>query len=172
MATTAMSTYSFTILVKEGTHPPITLRCNGAEVFPGMPVTRNGHTYPDCALPDAIGESVVGVAGLLDNQDIDTVYSDNTEIPVYECGGGAIVRMYHAANGGSVVHGDIMVSQTIEAAGHVETLAKALTDFTAGGDTLTMIATQIKNFFSIVGRAAETHASVGTVTPIKVLLSI
>jgi len=172
MATTAMNTYSYSILVKEGIHPPVTMIENGGEVFPGMPVTCTGETWPDVCLPDGIGDSVFGVAGLLENQDIGTVYSDNSEIPVYLCGSGAIVRMYHAGNGGSVVAGDLMVAQTVEAAGHIETLAKALNDFIADGSAGTILATQIKHVFSLVGRAMETLASSGTVTPIKVMLSI
>lgn len=174
MATTAMNTYSYSILVKEGIHPPVTMREDGGEVFPGMPVTCTGETFPDVCLPDGAGDSVFGVAGLLENQDIGTVYTDNDEIPVYVCGHGAIVRMYHAANGGSIVAGDIIVAQTIEAAGHVEPLSKALEDTATAGDTdmATIWATQVIHLYSILGRAMETHASSGAVTPIKVSLSV
>ncbi len=173
MATTSMSSLGFgDILVRDGTHPPITLRVNGAtEVYPGYPVTSQGHTYPDCAKPDATGDSVVGVAGLLEDQNINTVYADDAEIPVYETGSGAKVRMYHALDGGSIVAGEILVAQAVDDSGHVETLRKAM-DGLVADYTSTLLATTITHIFSIVGRAMETHASSGTVTPIKVLLSI
>lgn len=173
MATTKISTLGYhDILIREGIHPPVTMRAQGAETFPGMPVTLDGNTWPDVELPDALGESVFGVAGLSPNDDIDTVYADDEEFPVYLCGSGAIVVMYHAANGGDVVAGDILVAQSLEAAGYVETLQKAIEDFVADGSAGTILATQIVHFESIVGRAMETHASSGTVTPIRVLLSI
>ena len=162
----------YDILVREGIHPPVTMREDGGEVFPGMPVTLTGETFPDVCLPDGVGDSVFGVAGLLENQDIGTVYTDNDEIPVYLCGGGAIVRMYHAANGGSIVAGDILVAQTLEHVGYVEPLAKAIDRIFVADYTSTVLATTIQHVLSLVGRAMETHASVGTVTPIKVLLSI
>lgn len=171
MATTAMNTHSFSILVKEGMHPPVTMIENGGEVFPGMPVTCTGETWPDVCLPDGVGDSVFGVAGLLENQDIGTVYTDNDEIPIYCTGDGAIVRMYHALNGGSIVAGDILVAQTHEHVGYVEPLSKAL-DALVADYTSTVLATTIKHIFSVVGRAMETHASCGTTTPIKVKLSI
>lgn len=171
MATTAMNTYSLSIIVKEGIHPPVTRTTNGEEIFPGMPVTREGETYPDVCLPDALGDSVMGVAGLLENADIGTVYPTNTEIPIYLCGSAAQIRMYHAANGGSIVEGEILVAQGVEAAGYVESLKKSITDYTAA-HVGTILGTQITNFFAMIGRALETHASSGTVTPIKVMLSI
>lgn len=161
------------ILLREGIHPPITLRVNGAaEVFPGYAVTCTGHTYPDCGKPDAIRESVIGVAGLLENQDIGVVYADDAEIPVYLCGSGAMVKMYHAKNGGSVVAGDLMVAQAEDDTGFVEPLTKAMGDAIAALEVATVVATQITHIFSLVGRALETHASTGTTTPIKVILSV
>ena len=173
MATTTMASLGFSdIVVREGIHAPITLRTNGAEVFAGYPVTVSGHTWPDCAKLDAIGEPAIGVAGLNANQAIGVVIPTDTEIPVYLCGSAAIVRMYHSLNGGSVVAGDIMVGQAVEDAGHIEPLHKALNDFIADGSAGTILATQIMHVFSIIGRALETHASTGTTTPIKVILSV
>lgn len=171
MATTAMTTKSYRILIESGGHPTVTMTEDGGEVFPGYPVTCQGETYNDVCIPDGIGDSVFGVAGLLPTQDIGTVYANNTEIPVHRTGCGDVVMMYHAANGGSIVAGEILVAQTVEHLGYVEPLRKAMLD-AASGDTLTMLATQMTHIFSIVGRAQETHASSGTVTPIRVLLSI
>jgi len=173
MATTSLSSLGIhDILVREGIHPPITLRENGGEVYPGYPVTVEGHTYPDSAKLDGIGDPVAGVAGLNANQDIDTVYADNSEYPVYITGSGAIVWVYHSLKGGSVQVGDLLVAQAVDDTGHVETLEKALTDFIADGSAGTILATQIKHVFSLLGRALETHASSGTTTPIKCILSI
>jgi len=173
MATTAMKSLGwYDILVREGIHPPVTMIDNGGAVFPGYAVTCTGETFPDVSKADAIGDSVFGVAGLLENQDIGIVYTDNEEIPIYLTGSGAIVRMYHSLSGGSIVAGDILVANCTDGGGHVETLAHALTDFITDGSAGTILATQIKVFFSLVGRAMETHASSGTTTPIKVLLSI
>ena len=173
MATTTMASLGFyDILVRQGAHGPVTVTLNGADIFPGMPLTAEGETHPNVTLPDGLGDSVFAVAALLENQDIGTVYSTTTEIPAYTTGSGAIVRMYHAPNGGSIVRGDILVSQTVEAVGFVEPLAKALNDFIADGSAGTILATQIKHVFSLVGRAQETHASTGITQPIRVLLSI
>lgn len=175
MATTSMSSLGRRdILVREGIHPPITMRANGEEIFPGYPVTVDGHTYPDCGRPDGLGDPILGVAGLSPNDDIDTVYADNEEFPVYLCGSGAIVYMYHGLDAGSILAGEILVASCADDDGHVAPLSKALADVLAAGDTTmaTIIATQIQCLFSIVGRALETHASSGTTTPIKVILSV
>ena len=172
MATTTMASLGYyDILEREGFHPPVNLRVNGSDVFPGMPVTSQGETHPDVCLPDGVGDSVCGVTGLLENQDIGTVYADNSEVPVYLTGHGAIVKVYHAPNGGSIVAGEILVAQTKEAVGFVETLRKATEDYVGGG-VCTILATQITHIYSLLGRAMETHASSGTTTPIKVCLSI
>ncbi len=173
MATTSMSSLGFRdILVREGIHPPITLRANGGEVFPGYPVSCHGHTYPDCAKADALGEPVIGVAGLNANADIDTVYADNAEFPVYLCGSGAIVHMYHGLDDGSITAGEIVIASAVDDDGHVRPLAKGLADAMVADPTNTVIATAIECLFSIVGRALETHASTGTTTPIQVILSV
>jgi len=173
MATTSMSSLGYRdILVREGIHPPITMRANGAETFPGYPVTVDGHTYPDVGKPDGIGDPILGVAGLEPNQDIDTAYADNAEFPVYLCGSGAIVRMYHGLDDGSILAGEILVASAVDDDGHVRPLSKALADFVADGSAGTILATQIQSLYSIVGRALETHASSGTTTPIKVILSV
>jgi len=163
------------ILVREGIHPPETLRVDGAaEVYPGFALTSEGHTFPDVAKPDAAGDSVTGVAGLLENQDIDTVYADDAEIPVYLCGSGAIVWCYHGLNDGSIVKGDILCASAGNDTGYVRPFSKALHDVvdagSAGGPTV--LATQILCLFTLMGRAMETHASTGTTVTIKVLLSI
>jgi hypothetical protein len=175
MATTAMNTYSFSILVKEGIHPPVTMIDNGGAVFPGYAVTCTGETWPDVSKANALGDNVYGVAGLLENQDIGTVYTTDAKIPVYTTGSGAIVRMYHGLSSGDVYAGDIMCANCTDGGGHVEPLHHAIKDFiaaAAGGISVTMLGTQIKTFFSIVGRAAETLASSGTTTPIKIQLSV
>ena len=172
MATTAMNTYSFSILVKEGFHPPVTRRVDGADVFPGMPVTCEGETFPDVCLPDGIGDSVYGVTGLLENQDIGTVYANNAEIPIYKTGEGAIVYMYASAvSGATITAGDIMVADCVAAVGYVQTLKKAL-DALVADYTSTLLATTILKIFSIVGRACDTSASTGSARPVRILLSI
>ena len=174
MATTSLSSLGIRdILVREGIHPPETMRDNGGAIFPGYVVTGTADTYPDVSKADALGDNAFGVAGLLENQDIDTVYSDNEEIPVYRCGSGAIVWCYHSLSGGSIKHGDILVANCTDGGGHVENLAQAFKDSLALATTVgTVFATQFKTLYSLVGRAMETHASVGTTTPIKVLLSL
>ena len=173
MATTSMTSLGwYDILVREGIHPPVTMIDNGGAVFPGYAVTCTGETYPDVSKADTLGDSVFGVAGCLENQAIGVVYTDNDEIPVYLTGSGAIVRMYHEKTGGSIVAGDILVANCTDGGGHVEPLAHAIGDFITDGSAGTILATQIKTVFSLVGRAMETHASSGTTTPIKVLLSI
>jgi len=160
------------ILVREGIHPPITMRANGAEIYPGYPVTCDGHTYPDCGCPDGLGDPILGVAGLSENMDIDTVIANDANFPVYLCGSGAIVYMYHGLNGGSVLAGEILISSAADDDGHVKSLSTALKDYIVDGSAGTILATQIQQLWSIVGRSLETHASTGTTTPIQVILSV
>jgi len=161
------------ILVREGIHPPETMRDNGGAIFPGYVVTGTADTYPDVSKADSSGDNAFGVAGLFENQDIDTVYTDNDEIPIYRCGSGAIVWCYHSLKGGSIKHGDILVANTLDGGGHVEVLSQSFKDALALSTTIgTVFATQFINLYSLVGRAMETHASSGTTTPIKVLLSL
>ena len=161
-------------MVREGVHPPVTMIDNGGAVFPGYVVTGTADTWPDVSKADALGDNAFGVAGLLENQDIDTVYATNTEIPIYLCGSGAIVYCYHSPSGGSIKYGDILVANTTDGGGHVQVINSAIKDSIDAGDTNfgTVFATQIVNLYSLVGRAMETSASTGVTVPIKVLLSI
>ena len=176
MATTTMSEKGYRdILVREGFHPPVTMIENGGAIFPGYVVTSEGETFPDVAQPDLKGDTALGIAGLLENQDIDTVYTDNSEIPVYLCGCGAIVKCYLAPNGGAPTFGEIMVSQGLEALGYVETWETAIKDAIddgTGGTGGTIWLTQVTSLYALVGRAMETLASTGKTAPLKILLSI
>lgn len=174
MATTSMSSLGYRdILVREGIHPPVTMIDNGGAVFPGYVVTGTADTYPDVSKADAIANNAFGVAGLLENQDIDTVYATDTEIPIYLCGSGAIVKCYHGPSSGAVKYGDILVANTTDGGGQVEPLHHALKDFINSGQSGgTILATQIQYLFGLVGRAMETVASSGATVPIQVLLSI
>ena len=174
MATTTMSSLGYRdILVREGIHPPITMIVNSAGVYPGHCLTATGETFPDVSVADKIADNVVGIAGLLENQDIDTVYATDDEIPVYFTGHGAIVKVFLAGDDGGVVIGDIMVCQTVETFGHVEPLHRALKDFVdAAGEGASVLASQITHVFSLVGRAMETVASLADGTPLKIILSI
>lgn len=176
MATTSMSSLGYRdILVREGFHPPVTMIDNGGAVFPGYVVTGTADTFPDVSKADAIADNAFGVAGLLENQDIDTVYTTNDEIPIYLCGSGAIVRCYHGPSCGDVKYGDILVANTTDGGGQVEPLAHALGDFITdgtGGTGGTILATQIQYLFALVGRAMDTLASSGLTVPLRVMLSI
>jgi hypothetical protein len=174
MATTAMNTYSYEILVESGGHPTVTMITNDTSIFPGTPVTCTGQSWPDVGQPDAIGDSIFGVAGLRPDQDIGTAYANNVSIPIHRTGCGDVVMMYHKGtpSGGSIVAGDILVSCGLEDAGHVAPLAKQIDAITAADYTSTVLATTITILYSIVGRAQETHASAANNTPIKVLLSV
>lgn len=171
---TAMSGYTRRILVAKGVAGgEVTMRAGGAEVYPGHVVTCTGNTWPDVMLPDAITDSAFGIAGLNASQDIDTVYADNAEFPVYLCGSGAIVYGYHKGdpNSGNIVAGDILVAYGVTATGSVFPLSSALQDIT-GDTTNTVLSTVIKKILAIVGRAMETQASAAAAVPIKIMLSI
>ena len=90
MAVTAMSTVTRQILYKEGHTPPDTYREVGGTVFPGAAVQIGTTLIKDCKLAVAHGVTM-GIAGLLPNHDIDTVYTEGTSIPVYTKGSGAVV---------------------------------------------------------------------------------
>ena len=174
MATTAMSGYTRKIVVHETPTARVTMIENGGALFPGMTCTCTGETWPDVAKPDAIGDSVFGIVGVPPGKDVDTVIPDNTEIPVYRTGSGAIVYCYHKGtpSGGSVEAGDILVSCGLEDTGFVAPLKKQIDAITVADYTSTVLATTITILFSIVGRAMETHASAANNTPIQVMLSI
>jgi len=169
-----MSGYTRRIRVAEGVPGgEVTMRAGGAEVYPGHVVTCTGNTWPDVMLPDTAIDSAFGIAGCNIDQDIDTVYADNSEFTVYLCGSGAIVYGYHKGdpNSGDIVAGDILVAYGITATGSVFPLSSALQDIT-GDTTNTVLSTVIKHILAIVGRAMETQASVACATPIKIMLSI
>jgi len=171
---TAMSGYTRRILVAKGVPGgEVTMRANGAEVYPGHVVTCTGQTWPDVALPDTAIDSAFGIAGLNANADVGTVYADNAEFPVYLCGSGAIVYGYHKGdpNSGDIVAGDILCAYGITATGSVFPLSSALQDIT-GDTTNTVLSTVIKHILAIVGRAMETQASVAAAKPIKIMLSV
>jgi len=172
---TAMSGYTRRIRVAEGVAGgEVTMRANGAEVYPGHVVTCTGQTWPDVALPDLANDSAFGIAGCNLDQDIDTVYADNAEFTVYLCGSGAIVYGYHKGdpNSGDIVAGDILCAYGITATGSVFPLSSALQDMGVADPTNTVIATAIKHILAIVGRAMETQASVSAAKPIKIMLSV
>jgi len=168
-----MSTYTRQIVVSHGIHGPVTRRDNGGVIYPGWTVTSEGQTFPDIITPTAAANSVLGIAGCNANHDVDTIYADNDEFPVFLCGSGAIVYGYHkgTAGGGSIVDGEILVAYGAGSAGQVISLAKAWNVLT-GDVTNTIMATTITRSLAIVGRAAETHASAANTVPIKILLSV
>ena len=90
MAVEAMSEFTRQILYKEGHTPPDTYREVGGTTFPGAAVVVGTAHTKDCKL--CVDNAVfLGIAGLLPNHDIDTVYSAGTSIPVYTKGSGAVV---------------------------------------------------------------------------------
>lgn len=90
MATTAMSTVTRQILYQHGHIGPDTYRTAAGTVFPGAAVSVGTTLTKDCKLGVADGVCL-GIAGLLPNHDIDTVYATGTAIPVYTVNSGAIV---------------------------------------------------------------------------------
>ena len=90
MAVQAMSTRTRQILFKEGHTPPDTYREVGGTVFPGAAVAVGTTLTKDCKLATA-NLIFLGIAGLLPNHDIDTVYAAGTSIPIYTKGCGAVV---------------------------------------------------------------------------------
>jgi len=171
--TTAMSGYTRKICVSDTQNARVTMIANGAEVYPGHCVTCQGETWPDVALPDAISDSVFGIAGVPPGADIDTVIGDNVEFTVYRCGSGAIVYGFHkgAAKGGSVVAGEIVCAYGAAANGAVIAANKIMAAAIAGA-TASVIATAVTKFYAMVGRAMETHASNTATQPIQIMLSV
>jgi hypothetical protein len=169
-----MSGYTRTIVVHETPTARVSMIENGGALFPGMTCTCTGETWPDIAKPDAISDSVFGIVGVPPGKDVDTVIADNTEVPVFRTGSGAIVYAYHKGtpSGGSVVAGDIMVACGLEDTGFIAPLAKQLDAITAADYTSTVLATTITILYSIVGRACETHASAANNVPIQIMLSV
>ena len=102
MAITAISTVGHQILIHEGHTGPETMRTNGTDIKPGMVVTSTGETIllKDIDIPGAVDEVVAGIVGLLPNHDIDTAYADNTAVPVYTKGSGAVCWGWNTAGDG------------------------------------------------------------------------
>ena len=159
------------ILIREGSHPPYTMITSGTAVYPGLCLTGTGGTFPDVSVADATGDNVCGIAGCLENQDIDTNYANNDEIPVYLTGHSAIVWAVAAPGQGDIEFGDILVCQTVETLGFVETLKRSWKTWITAADC-TILATQVVNIFSLVGRSMETLASSATADPLAIILSI
>ena len=90
MVVVAFSTVTRQILFEEGHTGPDTYREVGGTTFPGAAVSVGTTLTKDCKL--CVDNSVfLGIAGLLPNHDIDTVYAEGTAIPVYTKGCGAVV---------------------------------------------------------------------------------
>ena len=90
-----MASRTRAIVKSEGwAHMKVTVRCNdGTALYPGMVVTRTGHTTPDVGRLDALGEMPFAVLGLPADQDIDTNFTDNDEVVAYMIGSGAVVAL-------------------------------------------------------------------------------
>lgn len=114
MAVIAFSTVTHQILYKEGHTGPDFYREVGGTVFPGAAVSVGTTLTKDCKL--AVDNGVfLGIAGLLPDHDIDTVYSAGTTIPVYTKGCGAVVwTMFETAK-------DAVASQPMIQAGTAKT---------------------------------------------------
>lgn len=92
MALTAMSTVTNQILFQSGEIGPEYYRTNGADIKPGMVVTKTGETIQtrNIDIPGAVDEVSAGIVGLLPDHDIDTAYADDVSVPVYTKGSGAV----------------------------------------------------------------------------------
>ena len=90
MAVVAFSTVTHQILYKEGTTGPDYYREVGGTTFPGAAVTVGTAGTKDCKLC-VDTSNFLGIAGLLPNHDINTVYAAGTTIPVYTKGCNAVV---------------------------------------------------------------------------------
>ena len=111
MAVIAFSTVTRQILHTEGHTPPDTYREVGGTVFPGAAVSVGTTLTKDCKL--AVTNSVtLGIAGLLPDHDIDTVYAAGTAIPVYTKGCGAVVWAMFKTNVDAVASQPLIHSAT------------------------------------------------------------
>ncbi len=97
MAVTAFSTVTHEILYKEGHTGPDYYKEVGGTVFPGASVSVGTTLTKDCKLTVDNGV-FLGIAGLLPDHDIDTVYTAGTTIPVYTKGCGAVVWAMFVTN--------------------------------------------------------------------------
>ena len=111
MAVEAMSTRTRQILFKEGHTPPDTYREVGGTVFPGAALNVGTTLTKDCKLAVTTGV-FLGIAGLLPNHDIDTVYTEGTAIPVYTKGCGAVVWAMFETNLDAVASQPLVASLT------------------------------------------------------------
>lgn len=164
--TVLFGAYGAQILVRAG-HPwgKVTRKTNGADIYPGMPVTETGETFPDVAKCAAAGDTVLGVVECPPDCDVDTVIPNDKTVEVYLKKSANIVRMWHAGvNGGSVVAGDIVYSLSSGGEGHIEPMYK----HAAYAGDATLLATFMAHDY--VGISYETHASNTANVPIKVIL--
>lgn len=111
MAVEAMSTVTRQILYKEGHTPADTYREVGGTVFPGAALNVGTTLTKDCKLAVTNG-IFLGIAGLLPNHDIDTVYAEGTSIPVYTKGCGAVVWAMFETNIDAVASQPLVASLT------------------------------------------------------------
>ena len=139
MVVVAFSTVTRQILFKEGHTPPDTYRTAAGTVFPGAAVAVGTTLTKDCKLATA-NLITLGIAGLLPNHDVDTVYTTGTSIPVYTKGSGAVVWAMFTTNIDAVASQPLIQNGGV-GAGHVtpgeggtdEYAGVAYRDFTAHG---------------------------------------
>ena len=145
----------------------ITLYTNDTTIQPGVFVTCNGDSAPDCNRVDAGGEIPVGVAierrdGTA--QDPDVVIADDTPITIAPCGSGMVVYAIALTSRGAILPGDFLMMSGLK--GPIKgTVAAKMTVNTA---TVFIRGLLYQN----VGRAVEYDADVAAWDYVQVRLCI
>ncbi len=133
MADETMSTFTRQILSGPGYMAREHCKVNGTTIKPGFVVHRIGETAgtKDIALPtNATFDVPYGVVGMRPDDDIDTAYSDNDMVPVYQKGGGHKVWCFLKTSAATAVYPGVPLYAPVDGGGAVDVLIKNATNST------------------------------------------
>ena len=159
-------------------HPPrdeasmIQARINGSGAYPGMVMTNEGETEPDCYIPDGNDDRTLGI--LLDRADkaIDSAIADGSWVTLMppRCRGGA--WGFVDDDEGALLRWVALYNTGADDDGLLELLAVTAAPTTYDDATIQGIVDYLESHEArYVGRAATAQADQGsTDVPIKVLM--
>lgn len=145
----------------------ITLYTNDTTIQPGVFVTCNGDSSPDCNRVDAGSEVPLGIAVERRDgtaQDPDTVIPDDTPITIAPCGSGIVARAIALTSRGAIVPGDFLMMSGLKGTIKGTVAAKI---------TINTITVALRGaLWQNVGRSFEYDADVAAWDYVKVRLCI
>ena len=174
MALGTMSHYTGKIMW----HPPrseaamIQARVNGSASFPGMVMTNEGETEPDCAIPDGDDDRTLGILLERADQPIDDVIDDGSWVTLMPPRSGGGAWGFVDDDEGALLRWVALYNTGADNDGLLEVLAVTAAPTTYDDATIQGIVDYLESQEArYVGRAATPQGDQGsTDVPIKVLM--